>query len=363
MCQRLLPPAGPPPGPLRAGAPAAPGATPGVCQPGPDGHDPGRWPVSCHHRRERRPPLPRLQLVRRRRLPAGAAAVPRAQPHCPLPGPPPAPVLQAAPAAAAPVPAPRALWHRRLGVNGARVFTSTLWNVGGLEAWVGAARWGRSLNGTLVNTLADFQAAMATLRSPSGHDPAQAAQFATPVLWPLFEAKWKTVRGPAAELPHAPTRARARLRRAQLAPAPPGPHAAGPPPTPRASPAPAQTLDSTKDREQSGNYDATLATLGALGQSALAVVGLGAGAVPDDGALDAATPTYWQARWEVYKHVYAFSRCGRPALRCGCRCCCCGQPGLGLHRCGIPQAVPAPPRPSFLQLSMAAQRQRRGAVQ
>lgn len=73
------------------------------------------------------------------------------------------------------------LWMSRLGTNSARVFLSALWGAS-LESWVGGStKWGLSLSGTPVTDVESFQAAVAQLRTPAGHDPAQASSFANPV--------------------------------------------------------------------------------------------------------------------------------------------------------------------------------------
>ena len=75
-----------------------------------------------------------------------------------------------------------AMWLRRLGVNSARVFLPT---TGGqqLAGWVGAENWGQSLGGEVVGNRTAFDAAVAVLRTPAGHNPALAYTFANPVEW------------------------------------------------------------------------------------------------------------------------------------------------------------------------------------
>lgn len=73
-----------------------------------------------------------------------------------------------------------AQWMARLGVNSARVFLTATWGLS-LESWVGSSRWGQSLSGSPVTDEASFQAAVAELRTPAGHDPALVSRFANPV--------------------------------------------------------------------------------------------------------------------------------------------------------------------------------------
>lgn len=77
------------------------------------------------------------------------------------------------------------MWMRRLGVNHGRVFLTTLWG-SSLAGWVGSSTWGKSLDGADVATRAAFDAAVATLRTPAGHNPAMAGTFANPVKWAQF---------------------------------------------------------------------------------------------------------------------------------------------------------------------------------
>lgn len=155
------------------------------------------------------------------------------------------------------------MWLKRLGVNGARVFLTSLWG-SSLETFVGGStKWGKSLSGASVTDLASFQAAVAELRSPNGHDPSPAAValWTNPVRWSRFDTNWVT--------------------------------------TDTSSPA----------NEQEGNHNATLAAVAqTLPNPPLVVISCGLGSVRDGGVLDNATSAYWASHWEVYKHFYAFSR-------------------------------------------------------
>lgn len=154
------------------------------------------------------------------------------------------------------------VWMRRQGVQASRAFLSSLWG-SSLQTWVGgSSAWGKNLNGTLVNSSqADFELAVAQLRTPAGHDPAQASKFKNPVKWSAFDSKWST------------------------------------------------TITASKADEQEGNHNATLAALLAINpQPPLVVIGCGAGSVRDSSIMDTTQPAYWQSRWELYRHFYAFSR-------------------------------------------------------
>lgn len=152
---------------------------------------------------------------------------------------------------------------QRLGVNGARAFLTTLWG-SSLYNWVGGTTtaWGKSLSGAAVTNLATFQAAVAELRTRNGHDPAMASSFKYPVKWATFDTKWVT------------------------------------------------TVTSSPGDAQEGNHNATLATLKTIPgmQTPLVALGLGLSSVKDGTVLDTTTAAYWAKSWEVYKHIYAFSR-------------------------------------------------------
>lgn len=81
------------------------------------------------------------------------------------------------------------------GVNSARSFgmnglgtTSTLQSF----ATQSSGTWGNSMNGTAVTDLASFQAAVAELRKPDGHNPAQALHYAYPVRWSQIDNNMAT---------------------------------------------------------------------------------------------------------------------------------------------------------------------------
>jgi hypothetical protein len=192
------------------------------------------------------------------------------------------------------------IWLRRLGVNGARVFTTATWGSKLNSAtWTGTTNWGKSLSGVTVVDQTTFEAAVAELRTTAGHTPSSAASWAFPVKWSKFDSKFNT------------------------------------------------TVTSAPADEQEGNHDATLATVSStLPNNALVVISLGLSSIGQDASvLDTATAgeraplaaaavpppagllapgtdvvcvhhpcchahttAYWSKSWEVYKHIYAFSR-------------------------------------------------------
>ena len=83
--------------------------------------------------------------------------------------------------------------------------------------------------------------------------------------------------------------------------------AAAPPACRPAGPPPLEVL--TSPGEESGNYNATLAALTALQPlPPLVMLGVSMGSVKDSAVLDNTTAAYWASHWELYKHVYAFSK-------------------------------------------------------
>ena len=145
-----------------------------------------------------------------------------------------------------------------LGVNGYRLFgLGGIGNQAGLRAvatsGVAASLWGCDMRGAPVVDAKSFAAAVATLRSPAGRDPSQAASFAYPPAWAAVEA----------------------------------------------NAAAAVAGDAT-----SGAPAATVRALQAeLGLLPLAVLQLGCGSFTFS-TLDASNSTYWAEHWEVYKHTY-----------------------------------------------------------
>lgn len=177
------------------------------------------------------------------------------------------------------------------------------------------AAGGKSLNGTLVSTEAAFTTAVATLRTPNGHNPALASRYTTPIKWSTFDTKFATVRvhiskdRPSAETSR--TRPVHRRRPAGGA-APRARHTAGGlisplallhPPRP-----PLQTATTPLADQQEGNHQETLAEASKLANKPLVVISCGAGSVKDSAVQDKTLATYWQSHWELYKHFYAFSR-------------------------------------------------------
>ena len=155
------------------------------------------------------------------------------------------------------------VFMQRLGVNGVRIFLTSLWG-SSLETFAGGSTsWGKSLSGTPVTNLTSFQSAVAQLRTPNGHNPSSVGQFRNPVQWAKFETK-------------------------------------------------GATTDTTSGAagEQEGNHNATLAALAQMaGMNApLVVIRCGLGSVRDGGELNTTKAAYWAKSWEVYKHFYAFSR-------------------------------------------------------
>lgn len=152
------------------------------------------------------------------------------------------------------------LWMKRLGVNGARVFLTTLWG-SSLENFVSSSTWGTSLSGAAVTNAATFEAAVSQLRTPPGHDPASVSLWVNPVKWSKFSTNFAT------------------------------------------------TDTSGPDTEEEGNHNATLTTLAQLlPNRPVVVLGCSLSSIRDGTVLDNTTAAYWASRWEVYKHVYAFSR-------------------------------------------------------
>ena len=86
-----------------------------------------------------------------------------------------------------------------------------------------------------------------------------------------------------------------------------------PPPPPTSPPPRCSTWPTTStgspSGEESGNYTATLAALTALQPlPPLVMLGVSMGSVKDSAVLDNTTAAYWASHWELYKHVYAFSK-------------------------------------------------------
>jgi hypothetical protein len=69
----------------------------------------------------------------------------------------------------------------------ARVFVGTTISI---TSWVGATNWGKDLSGSLVDTQAKWQAAVAALRTPNGRDPNYA--WTNPTKWTKFETDLAT---------------------------------------------------------------------------------------------------------------------------------------------------------------------------
>lgn len=73
---------------------------------------------------------------------------------------------------------------------GARVFRAS----GSVDIRkLNAATFGSDLNGSSVNSASTYSAAITTLRTPQGHDPAFASVFANPVKFASYDAALNTV--------------------------------------------------------------------------------------------------------------------------------------------------------------------------
>lgn len=119
--------------------------------------------------------------------------------------------------------------------------------------------WGNDLNNVPVTSLAGFNAAVALLRTPAGHNPASAGSFANPPAWSIIEA--------------------------QLA----------------------LTDNSKPSNAIDSNPNATLASLAAIGLVPLCVTQLSCKTF--DFTVDLPSqPGYFGERWELYKHQYVLAR-------------------------------------------------------
>ena len=59
---------------------------------------------------------------------------------------------------------------------------------GSIRSTVGSSKYGKDMNGTVVTTFAQWQAAVAQLRTPAGRTPSAAATFVNPPVWSVVEA-------------------------------------------------------------------------------------------------------------------------------------------------------------------------------
>jgi hypothetical protein len=118
------------------------------------------------------------------------------------------------------------------------------------SAPISAANWGQDMNGAPVTTLAAFNAAVAQLRAPAGHNPALVGNYAYPPPWAVIEANGAAVIGDTTDYNPA----------------------------------------------QSGNADNTIAQMSAmLGVRPVAVMHMGCGSFVFS-TLDATSATYWMVR-------------------------------------------------------------------
>ena len=142
---------------------------------------------------------------------------------------------------------------------GVRVFGIGGTQGGSIRTTVGSSNYGNDMSGNAVNTQAQFNAAVAQLRTPAGRNPASAGSFANPPAWSIIEASLAlTDTGKAAD-----------------------------------------AID--------GNPNATLASLAAMGLVPLCVTQLSCKTF--DFTADLPTqPLYWGERWELYKHQYVLAR-------------------------------------------------------
>jgi hypothetical protein len=118
--------------------------------------------------------------------------------------------------------------------------------------------WGNSLDNTPVTSSATFEAAVARLRTPDGHNPARTSAFARPAQFAAVETELATSATSGAD-----------------------------------------AID--------GNANATVAKLARIGIAPLVVTQIGCGSF--DFTTDAPTDAaYWAERWELYKHQTVLSR-------------------------------------------------------
>ena len=130
---------------------------------------------------------------------------------------------------------------------------------GSIRSTVGSSSWGKDMNGAPVTTLAQWQAAVAQLRTPAGRNPAFASTFANPPVWSVVEG------------------------------------------------ALALTDNSSPSNAIDANPNATVASLASLGLVPLAVTQISCKSF--DFVFDSPTdPGYFGERWELYKHQYVLSR-------------------------------------------------------
>jgi hypothetical protein len=123
-----------------------------------------------------------------------------------------------------------------------------------------SSRWGKDLNGVVINSAASFNAAVAQMRTPAGHNPSSTSWANTPQ-WAAVEAALSTTDESAA----------------------------------------ADAMD--------GNPNASVASLASIGIVPLAVTQISCKTFDFTVDSPAADPVaYWGERWELYKHQYVLSR-------------------------------------------------------
>ena len=123
----------------------------------------------------------------------------------------------------------------------------------------GQLNFGKDLNGNPVTTYAQWQAAVAQLRTPTGRSYTNAGGLVNPALYSQIEATLAT------------------------------------------------TDTSAPSEEIDGNVNSTLAMLASIGIVPLVVTQVSCASF--DFTTDSPTvPAYWGERWELYKHQYAISR-------------------------------------------------------
>ena len=130
---------------------------------------------------------------------------------------------------------------------------------GPLKNFIGGSNYGNDMNGNPVTTLAQWQAAVTQLRTPAGHNLANAGTFANPPKWSAVEAVLATTDFSA----------------------------------------PADALDA--------NPNATIASLAAMGLVPLAVTQISCKSF-DFTADSPSQAGYFGERWELYKHQYMLAR-------------------------------------------------------
>ncbi len=139
-------------------------------------------------------------------------------------------------------------------MNAVRLFANT---ASTLRKFIPESRWGQSLRGTPVRSIADFNQAVEDLRSPAGHARFRQAKWANPVNWTGIESDLSRVSN--------------------------------------ANSLSGSTQNSV-DQHKIANINTLLVIqIGCKGPGTLLVFK----------STDNTTETYWAERWELYKYSYA----------------------------------------------------------